>query len=55
MLLLVPTVLTAAYLALFAQIGIGWRAIAFVFAQIGVVTVCVALAVSIETPCFRRA
>ena len=46
LLLLVPTVLTAAYLALFAQIGIGWSAIAFVFAQIGVFTVCVALAVS---------
>jgi two-component sensor histidine kinase len=47
LLLLVPTVLTAAYLVLLAQTGIGLRAIAFVFAEISVFTVCVALAVSV--------
>jgi signal transduction histidine kinase len=46
LLLLVPTVLTAAYVILLAQIGIGLRMIVSVFAQIGVFTVCVALAVS---------
>jgi hypothetical protein len=46
LLLLVPSVLTAAYVVLLAQMGIGLRAITVVFAQISVFTVCVALAVS---------
>jgi two-component system sensor histidine kinase AlgZ len=47
LLVLVPTVLTAAYFVLFAQLGIGARAVVTVFAQIAVFTVCVALAVSL--------
>jgi two-component sensor histidine kinase len=46
LLVLVPSVLTAAYVVLLAQMGIDLRAIASVFAQIAVFTVCVALAVS---------
>jgi hypothetical protein len=46
LLVLVPTVLTAAYVVLFAQLGIGLRAVVLVFAKIAVFTVCVALAVS---------
>jgi two-component system sensor histidine kinase AlgZ len=47
LLLLVPTVLAAAYAVLFARMGIGPRAFAYVFAEISVFTVCVALAVSV--------
>jgi two-component sensor histidine kinase len=46
LLLLVPVVLTAAYVVLFTRMGIGLHAIAYTFAQIAVYTVCVALAVS---------
>lgn len=46
LLLLVPTVLTAAYVVLFAQLGIGLRAVVSVFAQIAVFTVCVGLALT---------
>jgi two-component system sensor histidine kinase AlgZ len=46
LLLLVPCVLTAAYVVLLARMGIDLRAIASVFAHICVFTVCVALAVS---------
>jgi signal transduction histidine kinase len=48
LLLLVPLVLTAAYVVLFARMGIGWRAIAYTFAEIGVFTICVAIAVSVS-------
>ena len=46
LLVLVPGVLTGAYVVLLADHGIGPRAIAAVFAQIAVFTVCVAFAVS---------
>jgi hypothetical protein len=46
LLVLVPVVLTGAYVVLLADHGIGLRAIAAAFAQIAVFTVCVALAVS---------
>jgi two-component system sensor histidine kinase AlgZ len=45
LLVLVPGVLTAAYVVLFAELGIGPRAVASVFARIAVFTVCVILAV----------
>jgi two-component system sensor histidine kinase AlgZ len=46
LLVLVPGVLTAAYVVLFAELGIGVRAVVSVFAEIAVFTVCVALAVA---------
>lgn len=47
LLLLVPTVLTAAYVILLAEMGIGPKTVVAVFAQIAVFTVCISLALAI--------